>query len=70
MPEVIERSDGVKLVLPPINVSSSWNCTHVVSIDNIPLDMNRAIGYLLADRERIMTQLADAKAKIDELSKE
>lgn len=70
MPEIIERSDGVKLVLPPINVSNHWNCTHIVSIDGIPLEVTKAIRYLLADRDRILTQLADAKAKIDQLSKE
>ena len=68
MPITITRSDGVKLTLKDINVSTSINCNHNVAIDNIPMEVTYAIRYLLADRDRIMTLLADARAKLDKLS--
>ena len=68
MPETITRSsDGVTLVLPDITVSNSFNCSHNVSIDGIALEVTTAVRYLLADRERILTQLADVKEELDKL---
>ena len=67
MPDIITRPDGVKLALPIINVSNSTNCSHHVSIDGIPLEVTMAIRYLLADRARILTQLADAREELDKL---
>ncbi len=64
MPDTITRPDGVKLTLPTINVSNATNCSHHVSIDGIPLEVTMAIRYLLADRARILTQLADAKEEL------
>jgi len=65
MPQTITRSDGVELVLQDLNVTTSINCTHNVSIDGMPMEIIYAIRYLLADRDRIMTLLADARAKLD-----
>ena len=62
MADTIKRADGVELVLPEINRVDAVNCSHTVSIDNIPMEITYAVRYLLADRERILTLLADAKA--------
>ena len=67
MPETVTRPDGVKLELPDINVSSATNCSHHVSIDGTPMEVTMAVRYLLADRERIKTQLADAKEELNKL---
>ena len=68
MAETITRSaDGIVLTLPDISVSTSINCTHNVSIDGTALEVTMAVRYLLADRERIQTLLADAKAELDKL---
>ncbi|KKL10254.1 hypothetical protein LCGC14_2557660 [marine sediment metagenome] len=68
MTETITRSaDGIVLTLPDINVSNSVNCTHTVSIDGTALEVTMAVRYLLADRERILTLLADTKAELDKL---
>ena len=67
MPETITRSDGVVLELPNVNVSHSHNCSHHTSIDGIALELTMAVRYLLADRERIRTQLADVKEELDKL---
>ena len=67
MPETITRSDGVVLTLPDITVSNSFNCSHSVSIDGIALEVTMAIRYLLADRERIKTQLADVKEELNKI---
>ena len=66
MPDILKRKDGVVLTLPDLNMTSSTNCSHTVSIDGIPLEVSMAVRYLLADRERIRTLLADAKAAQDE----
>jgi len=66
MADVIKRSDGIELTLPDINVTTSTNCNHTVSVDGMPMEVTHAIRYLLADRERILTLLADAKAAQDE----
>ena len=64
MADTITRaSDGVTLTLPPINVVDTQICSHTVSIDGIPMPVNMAVRYLLADRERIKTQLADARSE-------
>ena len=63
MPDEITRSDGVKLTLPDINVTNATNCSHTVSVDGMPMEVIHAIRYLLADRERILTLFADAKAE-------
>ena len=68
MPETIKRSDGVVLELPAVNFSDVMNCAHHVSIDGIALEVKTAIRYLLADRDRIQTLLADAKEELDKLS--
>ena len=67
MPNKLEitRSDGVVLELPNINVTNATNCTHTVSVDGMPMEITYAVRYLLADRERILTLLADAKAAKD-----
>ena len=66
MAEKITRSfDGIVLTLPDINVSTSINCNHNVSIDGTALEITMAVRYLLADRDRIMTLLADANAELD-----
>lgn len=65
--ETIKRSDGIELVLSDITVSSSYNCNHNVSIDGIALEVTMAVRYLLADRERIKTQLADIQEKLNKL---
>ncbi|KKL15297.1 hypothetical protein LCGC14_2148270 [marine sediment metagenome] len=67
MTNTITRSDGVVLTLPDINVSNATNCSHHVSIDGIALEVTMAVRYLLADRERIKTQLADAKEELNKL---
>ena len=68
MAETITRSfDGVVLTLPDINISNTFNCSHHVSIDGVPLEITKAIRYLLADRDRIKTLLADANAELDKL---
>ncbi len=67
MPETITQSDGVVLTLPNINVSNTVNCSHHTSIDGIALEVTMAVRYLLADRERIRTELADVKAELDKL---
>ena len=68
MTETITRSaDGIVLTLPDINVSNSVNCTHTVSIDGTALEITMAVRYLLADRERILTLLADTKEELDKL---
>ena len=68
MPETITRSsDGVTLTLPDITISNTRNCTHHTSIDGIALELTMAVRYLLADRERIRTQLADVKEELDKL---
>ena len=67
MPETITRPDGVTLTLPDIRVSSSFNCNHNVSIDGIALEVTMAVRYLLADRERIMTELADVREELNKL---
>ena len=68
MPETITRSfDGVTLVLPNITVSNSFNCSHNVSIDGIALEVTMAVRYLLADRERIKTELADVREELNKL---
>ena len=69
MTNTVKRPDGIELVLPDVNVSNSWSCSHHVAIDGSPMDTLTAIRYLIADRERITTLLADARAKIDELLK-
>ena len=61
MPDVITRSDGIELTLPDINVTTSTNCTHTVSVDGMPMEVVHAVRYLLADRERILTLLGDAR---------
>ena len=65
MADTIKRADGVELTLPVINRTDSINCSHTVSVDNIPMEITYAVRYLLADRERILTLLADAKAAKD-----
>ena len=65
MADVFTRSDGIKLELPNINRVDSTTCSHTVSIDNMPMEITFAVRYLLADRERILTLLADAKAAKD-----
>jgi len=68
MTETVTRaSDGVVLVLPDINVSTSTNCSHHVSIDGVPMEVTRAVRYLLADRERIKTELADVREELNKL---
>ena len=67
MPQTITRSDGVQLVLQDLNVSNSISCTHNVAVDGISMEVTYAIRYLLADRDRILTLLADARAKLDKL---
>jgi len=67
MPETIKRPDGVKLELPEINVSNTFNCSHHVSIDGIPMEVTMAIRYLLADRARILTLLADTREELEKL---
>ncbi len=67
MTETITRSDGIVLTLPNINVSNTMNCAHHTSIDGIALEITMAVRYLLADRERIKTQLADAKEELNKL---
>ena len=67
MPETITRSDGVVLTLPDINISNIRNCAHHTSVDGIALEVTMAVRYLLADRERIVTLLADAKAELAKL---
>jgi hypothetical protein len=67
MPETITRSDGVVLTLPDINIANTRSCTHHTSIDGIALEITMAVRYLLADRERIKTELADAKEELDKL---
>ena len=67
MTDTIKRSDGVELVLQDITVSTSFNCSHSVSIDGIALEVTMAIRYLLADRERVKTQLADIQEKLNKL---
>jgi hypothetical protein len=67
MPETITRSDGVVLTLPDINIANTRTCTHHTSIDGIALEITMAVRYLLADRERIRTELADVKAELDKL---
>ena len=67
MPETITRSDGVVLTLPNINISNTHNCAHHTSVDGIALEVTMAVRYLLADRERIKTMLADAKEELDKL---
>ena len=68
MAETITRSfDGIVLTLPDINVSNSTHCTHNVSIDGTALEITVAVRYLLADRDRIKTLLADANAELDKL---
>lgn len=62
MTNILKRPDGVELVLADINVNNATNCSHTVSIDGMPMEVTFAIRYLLADRERILTLLADAKA--------
>ena len=68
MPQTITRSDGVKLTLQDINVSTSINCNHNVAVDGVSMEVTYAIRYLLADRDRIMTLLADTRAKLDKVS--
>jgi len=67
MTDTITRSDGVVLELQSINISNTHNCSHHTSIDGIALEVTMAIRYLLADRERIKTELADVKAELDKL---
>ncbi|KKM65661.1 hypothetical protein LCGC14_1442550 [marine sediment metagenome] len=69
MPETITRSsDGVVLVLPDITISNTRNCSHHTSVDGIAFEVTMAVRYLLADRDRIQTLLADAKEELDKLS--
>ena len=68
MPETIKRSDGITLTHPDINISNTRTCTHHTSIDGIALEVTMAVRYLLADRDRIQTLLADAKEELDKLS--
>ena len=66
MAEFLERPDGPKIELaPPIAVNNKYDvqCTHMVAIDGIPLEIVTALRYLLADRERIRTLRADAKSQ-------
>ena len=67
MTDTIKRSDGVVLELPDITISNSFNCSHNVSIDGIALEVTMAIRYLLADRERIKTQLADLQEELNKI---
>ena len=67
MTNTITRSDGVVLTLPDINVSNATNCSHHVSIDGIALEVTMAVRYLLADRGRIKTQLADTREELDKI---
>ena len=67
MTDTITRSDGVKLELPDITISNSFNCSHNVSIDGIALEVTMAIRYLLADRERLKTQLADVQEELNKI---
>ena len=69
MPETIKRSsDGVTLTLPDITISNTRTCTHHTSVDGIAFEVTMAVRYLLADRDRIITELADAKEELDKLS--
>ena len=69
MPETITRSsDGITLTLPDITVSNTRNCSHHTSVDGIAFEVTMAVRYLLADRDRIQTLLADAKEELDKLS--
>ncbi len=67
MTDNIRKADGTILQLPDIIVSNSRNCTHNVSIDGIAFEVTMAVRYLLADRERIRTELADVKAELDKV---
>ena len=68
MPETITRSsDGVTLTLPDINISNTRNCSHHTSVDGIAFEVTMAVRYLLADRDRIQTLLADAKEELSKL---
>ena len=64
MTDIFKRSDGVELKLPTININNVTTCHHTVSIDGVPMEISFAVRYLLADRERIYTLLADAKSEI------
>ena len=65
----IKRPDGVELELPNINSVNVTNCSHTFSIDGFALDHNTAIRYLLADRERILTLLGDARSELDKIKR-
>ena len=67
MTDTITRSDGVILELPDITISNSFNWSHNVSIDGIALEVTMAIRYLLADRERLKTQLADLQEELNKI---
>ena len=67
MTETIKRPDGTILEHPKINVSNAFNCSHHVSIDGNALEVTMAVRYLLADRSRILTELADTREELDKL---
>jgi len=53
---------GIEYLLPHVLFANTQSCVHVVTIDGMPMDVTTAIRYLLADRERIRTELADARS--------
>ena len=64
MTDLIERPDGSKMELaPPVKVTNAFQCTHMVMLDGMPMELVIAVRYLLADRERIRTLLVEAKSE-------
>lgn len=55
-----------ELELPDVEVKTRWHCKHEVMVDNQCMEVIFAFRYLLADRERILTQLADLREQQQE----
>jgi len=62
----MRNKNGDLLTLPNIRVVHEQKviCKHNVSIDGVTMEITKAVRYLLADRERILTELADIMKKI------
>lgn len=62
--EVTQNGQLYKMQLPDIEVRTRMECRLEVTVDAHPMDIIFAVQYLLADRERIKTELADLREKV------
>lgn len=62
--------DGKDVVPVPVAVNVKQHCSHMVSVLNLmPLELQDAVSVLLGVIENMRTEIADLKAKNDEMGR-